>query len=123
MGPFFGTLIPKPGSPYCIRVRLCFILGTPRSLTTVQKNGPKNGLRLDPKIDHFGVHFRGTKMGQFSDLRNGIIVSRWGVLKVKQSRTRMQGRDPGLEMKVPKKGPQNGPQFRGTKPMKNICIC
>ena len=77
---------------------------------------------MDPKIDNFGVHFRGTKMGQFSDLQNGIIVGGWGVPKVKQSRTRMQGRDPGREMKVLKKGPQNGPQNGGTKPMKNICI-
>ncbi len=24
-----------------------------------------------PKIDNFGTHFRGTNMGQFSDLKNG----------------------------------------------------
>ncbi len=87
------------------------------------KNGPKNGLRRDPNKYYFGVHFRGTKMGHSSDLQNGIISSGWGVPKVKQSRTRMQGRDPGWAMKVRKKGPRNGPQFKGTKHITNICFC
>ena len=49
---------------------------------------------MDPQIYNFGTHFRGTKMDKFSDLQNGIIVSGWGVPKVKQSRTRMQCSDP-----------------------------
>ena len=42
-----------------------------RQKKRVPKNGPKNGLRKDSKIDNFGTHFRGTKMGQFSDLKKG----------------------------------------------------
>ena len=37
----------------------------------VPKHGPKNGLRKDSQMDYFGTHFRGTKMGHFSDLKNG----------------------------------------------------
>ncbi len=61
-------------------------------------------------------------MGQFLDPQKSTIVRQWGVPKVKQSRTRMQCSDPGWEMRVPKNGPQNGPQFRYTKPMKNMSI-
>ena len=75
---------------------------------------------MDPKMDHFGILNQATKMDQFFDVSKSVNIRKWGVPKVKQSRTRMQGRDPGWEMKVPKKGPQNGPQFRGTTPMKNI---
>ena len=112
----------QPRVPFRLKTTKSFKRIDPAWEIRVPKNGPKNGLRLDPQIDHFGVHFRGTKMGQFSDLQNGIIVSGWGVPKVKQSRTRMQCIDPGWEMRVPKNGPQNGPQFRYTKPMKNICM-
>ncbi len=41
------------------------------------KNGPKNGLRKDSKIDHFGNHFRGTKMDQFLVIKNGPTQTKW----------------------------------------------
>ena len=121
-GPFFGTLISQPGSIHCIRVRLCLTFGTPHFLIRVPKNGPKNGLRMDPKMDHFGTLNQATKMDPFFDVSKSANVRKWGVPKVKQSRTRMQCSDPGWEMRVPKNGPQNGPQFRYTKPMKNTSI-
>ena len=80
-GPFFGTLISQPGSIHCIRVRLCLTFGTPHFLIRVPKNGSKNGLRMDPQMDHFGTHFMGTKIGQFLDLKKGTIARKWGYQK------------------------------------------
>ncbi len=77
---------------------------------------------MDPQMDHFGTLNQATKMDPFFDVSKSANVRKWGVPKVKQSRTRMQCSDPGWEMRVPKNGPQNGPQFRYTKPMKNIGI-
>ena len=71
LGSIFWSDSAHKKSLHCIRVPTGSTLGTPRQKKRVPKNGPKNGLRKDPKIDHFGTHFRGTQMGQFLDLKKG----------------------------------------------------
>ena len=48
---------------------------------------------MDPKIDHFGTLNQATKMDPFLDVSKSANVRKWGVPKVKQSRTRMQCSD------------------------------
>ena len=126
MGSILGSIFWDPHFPTGVNtLHTCPTLphfGTPHFLIRVPKNGPKNGLRMDPKMDHFGTLNQATKMDPFFDVSKSANIRKWGVPKVQRSRTRMQCIDPGWEMRVPKNGPQNGPQFRYTKPMKNMCI-
>jgi len=108
-GPFLGTFISQPGSLPCIRVRLCFTFGTPHPLTIIPFWRSENWpilvpLKWTPKWSILGSR-RSPFLGPFF----GTVVRERGVPKMKQSRTRMQYGDPGLGMRVPKNGPQNGP--------------
>ncbi len=60
--------------------------------------------KIDTKMIIFGVPAESI-LGPFFR----TVVRERGVPKMKQSRTRMQCRDPGLGMRVPKNGPNNGP--------------
>ena len=81
-----------------------------RQKKSVPKNGPKNGLRKDSKIVHFGIHFRGTKMGHFSDLKNGPTQPKEKSLLCIRVSTGSTFGTPHQKIWAPENGPENGPQ-------------
>ena len=66
---------------------------------------------MDPKIDHFGTLNQATKMDPFLDVSKIANVRKWGVPKVKQSRTRMQCSDPGWAESDQKMDPKMDPNL------------